>query len=767
MKQFCLLVLVPLLLVTAACNRDPAAQAQRYVENGNKFFEKEKFKEASIMYRRALQKDLRFGEAYYRLGLTELKLGRFLDAQRALRRAVELQPENQDAATKLADLYLLALANSPGKIPPAFIAEFKDLVAAMGQKFPDSFDAQRLQGHAALLDQNLKDALKFFEKANQTKPLQPELVTILFQALVADKQNAAAEKLAAQMIEKDKTFSPIYDLLFLLRLRSNDPAGAEAVLKQKVANNPKKTDFHIQLASFYYAQKRRPELEAIIQNILSKPDEHPDAYLLSGNFFQRVREYDRARQVFEQGSAKFPNDKGIYQKAIAQVLVLDNKPAEAARLIEEIIKADPKDDVAIQMRAALTLQSGNREEINRAAADLQALVTKTPDNAVLRYELARALIAKNEADAARVQLEESIKLRPNFLPARETLGRLYLLRGETGKALKEADEILQQSANYLPARLIRSSALIAMKEHDRARQELSAILAQNPDNPEAKYQVGFLNFTTGQFAQAESIFRQLYKDRPNDPRGLVGIVESYVAMGRFNDAVQIMDSEINKDPKRRDLKLALANVLVRGTQYDRAILIYQELLKDQPDSGDLMYKLAETYRRKGDLNSATDWLRKASDAMPNNPDPLLMLAMVLEGTGKRDQAKPLYEKVLRLQPDQEYALNNLAYIKAEEGVDLDTALTMAQRARQKRPDNNSIADTLGWIYIKKNLSDDAVRIFTELVSKEPKNPTFHYHLGMALMQKGDKAAARKALEVALQNNPPAGEAAKIRELLAN
>jgi Flp pilus assembly protein TadD len=238
-------------------------------------------------------------------------------------------------------------------------------------------------------------------------------------------------------------------------------------------------------------------------------------------------------------------------------------------------------------------------------------------------------------------------------------------------------------------------------------------------------------------------------------------------MGRFNDAVQIMDSEINKDPKRRDLKLALANVLVRGTQYDRAILIYQELLKDQPDSGDLMYKLAETYRRKGDLNSATDWLRKASDAMPNNPDPLLMLAMVLEGTGKRDQAKPLYEKVLRLQPDQEYALNNLAYIKAEEGVDLDTALTMAQRARQKRPDNNSIADTLGWIYIKKNLSDDAVRIFTELVSKEPKNPTFHYHLGMALMQKGDKAAARKALEVALQNNPPAGEAAKIRELLAN
>ena len=57
MHRVKLFVVVPLLLAIGACNRDPQAQAQRYVENGNKFFEKEKYKEASIMYRRALQKD--------------------------------------------------------------------------------------------------------------------------------------------------------------------------------------------------------------------------------------------------------------------------------------------------------------------------------------------------------------------------------------------------------------------------------------------------------------------------------------------------------------------------------------------------------------------------------------------------------------------------------------------------------------------------------------------------------------------------------------
>src|SRR5882724_1491814 len=94
-------LLLPLVLIASSCSRDPKVQAQRYLQNGNKFFEKGKYKEASIMYRRALQKDLRFGEAYYRMALVSLKLASYGDAARTLRRAVELQPNNTDAITKL------------------------------------------------------------------------------------------------------------------------------------------------------------------------------------------------------------------------------------------------------------------------------------------------------------------------------------------------------------------------------------------------------------------------------------------------------------------------------------------------------------------------------------------------------------------------------------------------------------------------------------------------------------------------------------------
>jgi predicted Zn-dependent protease len=91
---------------------------------------------------------------------------------------------------------------------------------------------------------------------------------------------------------------------------------------------------------------------------------------------------------------------------------------------------------------------------------------------------------------------------------------------------------------------------------------------------------------------------------------------------------------------------------------------------------------------------------------------------------------------------------------------------MAQRAKQQMPTDSNVADTLGWIYIKKNLSDNAINIFKELVRQEPDKSTFRYHLAMALAQKGDKPAAKKELEAALKSKPAKDEEQKIRELLA-
>jgi tetratricopeptide (TPR) repeat protein len=102
---------------------------------------------------------------------------------------------------------------------------------------------------------------------------------------------------------------------------------------------------------------------------------------------------------------------------------------------------------------------------------------------------------------------------------------------------------------------------------------------------------------------------------------------------------------------------------------------------------------------------------------------------------------------------------------AEQGGDLDVALTYAQRAKQKLPQSLEISDTLGWIYLKKQLTPNALEIYDELVTKDPARSTFRYHRGMALFQKGDRPQAKKELETALRSHPSKDEEGKIRELL--
>src|SRR5229473_819121 len=115
MMRLNLWFILPLLVLIGACSRDPKVVCKKYVDNGNKYYDRGKYKEASIMYRNALKKDPRYSDAYYHLGLVDLKLGLYGEAQRSLIRAVETDTEkkNSDAVVKLADLYLARFVMNP------------------------------------------------------------------------------------------------------------------------------------------------------------------------------------------------------------------------------------------------------------------------------------------------------------------------------------------------------------------------------------------------------------------------------------------------------------------------------------------------------------------------------------------------------------------------------------------------------------------------------------------------------------------------------
>jgi tetratricopeptide (TPR) repeat protein len=756
--------LVPLLLLGMACSRTPQAESQRLVANGNKFYGKTKFKEASIMYRRAVAKDAKNGDAYYRLGLVSLKLQAWSDAARALRRAVDLQPNNADAATKLADLYWLSYVAKP-EAGKSLVPEIQELSDALLKRDPKSFDGLRLAGYLALTVPDYPKALERFQSANAVKPNEPHLCLVLANTLLASKKPEEAEKLAKETMERNKNFAPIYDLLLGMYARTNRLPEAEAILKAKVQNNPGTELFRLQLASFYVSTQRRPEMEKVLQDMNSSSKDFPFAHLSVGRFFVRLGEFDRARREFDAGMAATPKEKATYQRSIIELLAAQAKYSEATLMVNDVLKADPKDTIALELRSALGIQSGDPKQIETAVTDLQMLVSKNTANGILRLQLGRALLAQNKPDQARAHLEEALRLRPDLSGAKVLLAQIFAAKRDFTRALALTDDVLSTDQRNLQARLIRTSSLLGMGDRARAKGELEAMAKAAPNSADAKYQLGYINYAEGNYKEAASLFRELRQTNPSDIRGLVGIVETEVAQKDFKAAAALVESEMQKDPNRLDLRVQLGSVLARAGQYDEAIKQFTILVQKDPKSADYELKLGESYREKGDFNAAVEHFKKSSALAPNNVTPLVRLGMMLDGVGRRSEAKPYYEQIIRLEPDNVIALNNLAYIKAEEGADLDAAMSYAQRAKQKAPHEPDISDTLGWIYIKKNLSDEAVHVFRELVKEKPANPSYHYHLAMALFQKGDRPGAKLECEAALKNNPSKEDQSKIKDLL--
>src|SRR6266487_605743 len=142
MKRLTLILILPLIVILAACTRDPKEVAKKYLASGNKYFEKGQFKEASIMYRRALQKNTLYAQAYYRLGVVEMQQSLYAEALRSLHRATDIDsdpkrhepeakidaPARIDALSKMGEIELTGYMTDP-IVYKTLLIDIKDITS--------------------------------------------------------------------------------------------------------------------------------------------------------------------------------------------------------------------------------------------------------------------------------------------------------------------------------------------------------------------------------------------------------------------------------------------------------------------------------------------------------------------------------------------------------------------------------------------------------------------------------------------------------------
>ena len=160
----------------------------------------------------------------------------------------------------------------------------------------------------------------------------------------------------------------------------------------------------------------------------------------------------------------------------------------------------------------------------------------------------------------------------------------------------------------------------------------------------------------------------------------------------------------------------------------------------------LHFLRARAQLEASDINATVREVRRALDLYPGDVDTLLRFYPALLQRGRGKDAEELYVRCVRLHaavclefPSRASSHNQLAWLAARCGRDLDKALTHARQAIELEPTAAGYRDTLAEVHFQRGEKDQALAASAECLRLAPDNS--YYRRQRERMTAGDPRAA--------------------------
>src|SRR5262249_26860380 len=159
--------------------------------------------------------------------------------------------------------------------------------------------------------------------------------------------------------------------------------------------------------------------------------------------------------------------------------------------------------------------------------------------------------------------------------------------------------------------------------------------------------------------------------------------------------------QLVRTKNKADVYMLLGQLSLSHQDYTKALSYLEKAVTLNPNLDSAAALIAATYMAQKQFDAAIAQSEKIIQRNPNATSSYMLLGRLYDIKQQYNRANQYYQKVLELDSRSASAANNLARNYAQYGGNLDSALTLAQKARELNPDDEGIADTLGWIYYKK------------------------------------------------------------------
>jgi tetratricopeptide (TPR) repeat protein len=742
------------LLFPSGCKRSPQDMRDRFMQRGERYFEKKDYRRAALEFQNASSQIPNDAEPHYKMAVALLAVGDYRTAIAHLIKATALNPKHIAAQTRLTQL--MASSRDPQVL--------KDAQGRLSTALAMAPDDPDLLTTLALTDLRMEkpaEAEKVLERALAKSPGHLRSAMTLAGMKFAQKDFPGAEKILKNAAgQAPKSTEPLMALARFYAMTGKLPE-AEAELNQAINIDPKHGPSLLGLAALRYRAGKTAEAEQLYKRVAALPgQEYRAAYAL---YLLSTKQNERGIQELERLHKQYPSDRDLRNRLFAAYL-LANHAGQAEQLLNATLQKNSKDFTALLQRGALYARTGR---IPQAETDLNAARQLEPESAEVHYNLATVRRARGEALAARQELTEAVKFRPGLLPARLELAASFLTSNNPKDALRILDAAPREQKGDLRLVLARNSALMGTGDLAEARKGVDAAL-RVVRTPDLLLQDAQLKFAQKDVAGGRKSLEEALKSAPEDVRALELLAVSYAAEKQVPKALEVVRAQARQRPNSAVVQYVLATWLAstgQNAEARTALAAAKKAGGDAYKAPDLL--LADLDSREGKRDAA----RKTLTSLLTAPGNIGLQARILLGgleiaAGNYPAAIEHYKKALELQPQNALVMNNLAYLLVEYANQFDEGLKYAQQAKELAPKDLAIDDTIGWAFYKKGLYGTAIPSL-ERAATDGRTARRKYHLAMAYLKNGDISRGKAVLEAARKMDPGLPEAAVAQSLLAS
>jgi tetratricopeptide (TPR) repeat protein len=708
------------------------------------------FDAAAAKYQEALNKQPTNVKALQGLISCSYRLGKLEDAKRYIQDARQKFP-NDPNYKKLEIEHELRYGD-----PETVLASVRDDVEHSSDN-PQSYSTaasalmragavKYAKGDPDTAKAHIAEARQLLEKAVAKWPDSIGLVTQLATACAQSGDVPAGEAAmkSLQTLPRWKGSPAPAVALAEFYMQTNQPASAEAPLRDVLAKTNNLPDIELKLAQVLFEQQK-------FEAALGVLEQHQDLLAVRKMRTETLLSLNRGPQAegeILQALKTTPNDREL-TKLLLFIYYGQGKNEEVKKLATQCIAADANNLPAYYYRALSNTQ-GRKPDLDSAINDLSYVRDQTADNIDARMALSRVRMEKGDLVGATSEMEATLRAFPQNKSARLRLLELY--EQADPPHWIDAEQVVTDGLG-LPqlkndADMLRAAAIMWARRGDteKALTDIRAAMAALPDKTPlihdylnvllmGKHYDSLLTETEPLIANTNTAVWWVYDFRG---QARAGSGDMTGATKEFNSALTLAGTE-----KTHTLASYVAHDVVVAMGLDSTVALIAPRTQNSA-----MWKLVviPLMQRQGDRAGAikmAEAAMAASDSLsPSEQDELLGMSAALYlsiDPPATDKAVAMYQQLLHRHSDDYISMNNLACIY--EGTDppqTQEALKYANQAFETVKASGRVLpliyDTEGWALILSGQVDDGINVLHQAIDQSD-FPDAHYHLAEGYLRK--------------------------------